>query len=312
MGVRLYVECQHRELDAVETATEDDFMFLRDFVHMALEDGNFASRFPILLKTFFSDWHSENIPGLERELKQIHAAFRKLPPEPPDGNWRAKLRQSGRTPKTLAEAYVDRDGAPLLERLIALAQTAREKGLPIQWGGELVSQATASNPEPQSRGLARASVTGKLDEVGSQLLLDDRLLAAAEVGDLALARAALADGASPNAIAIVRDEQSCSSSTPALYTACTRGDIAVVELLLSKGADPDGVFSRRGIVDFETRTCLIASLPHFDIASMLLKAGANPNLPSTWGEDRTTETSPLAHATGYPHLQELLRSHGAH
>jgi hypothetical protein len=85
----------------------------------------------------------------------------------------------------------------------------------------------------------------------------------------------------------------------------------MVKLLLDNGADPNGVFRRRGIIDFETRTCLIAAIPHFDIVSMLLVAGADPNLPSTWGEDRTTETSPLAHAQGNPALEQLLRSYGA-
>ena len=85
----------------------------------------------------------------------------------------------------------------------------------------------------------------------------------------------------------------------------------MVQLLLSNGADPNGVFRRRGIVDFETRTCLIAALPHFDIASNLLQAGADPNLPSTWGEDRTTETSPLAQAQANPTVAQLLRSYGA-
>src|SRR5262245_4176427 len=105
MGVRLYVENDHGELAAVETETEDDFMYFRDSVHLALEHGKFASRFPILMKTFLSDWEKEDGAGLERELKEIYAAFRKLPPIPPDGNWRAKLIRSGRKPETLAEVY---------------------------------------------------------------------------------------------------------------------------------------------------------------------------------------------------------------
>jgi hypothetical protein len=134
MGVRLYVENDRGELAAVETETEDDFMYFRDSVHLALEEGKFAGRFPILMKTFLSDWEKEDVAGLERELNEIHAAFRKLPPMPPDGNWRAKLMRSGRKPGTLAEVYLDKDGAPLIERLIALAQVARDNGLPIKWG----------------------------------------------------------------------------------------------------------------------------------------------------------------------------------
>jgi hypothetical protein len=301
MGVRLYVSNQLDELDAVETATEDDFMFFRDSVHLALEDGRFASRFPILFKTFFSDWHSEDVPGLERELREIHAAFGRLPPEPPDGHWRLKLRSSGRTPQTLAEVYIDKSGAPLLQRLIALAQTAREKGLPIRWGED--SQPVGDSP---------ASMVGPKEEPGKLLRgHDDLLLAAVEAGNLQSARAALAAGASPNATAVVQDESACCSSTPVLYVACSRGDAEMVQLLLAHGADPNGMLRRRGIIDFETRTCLIGAMPRLDIVSTLLQAGADPNLPSTWGEDRTTETSPLAHARDNPDLERLLRSYGA-
>ena len=83
MGVRLYVKSDHGELGVVETDTEDDFMYFRDSVHLALEDGKFAARFPILMKTFLSDWEKEDAAGLERELSEIHGAFRQLPPLPP-------------------------------------------------------------------------------------------------------------------------------------------------------------------------------------------------------------------------------------
>lgn len=310
MSVRLVVQDHEGELDAVETATEDDFMYFRDSVHMALEQGDFGARFPVLMKTFFSDWASEDVPALERELAEIRAAFRKMPPLPPDGNWRARLLRSGRTPKTLADVYVDRDGAPLLERLIELAQTARQNGLPVRWReadtrpfGPPGSATSASRP---------AAATGRPKEKPAQHSHgDELLLAAVQSGDLEAARAALATGASPNATAIERDEYASSSTTPALYAAVTRGDTAMVELLLSNGADPNATFERRGIIDFETRTCLIAALPHAGIASMLLRAEADPNLPGRWGEDRTTETSPLAHAHGNPALEGLLRSYGA-
>ena len=110
-------------------------MYFRDFVHLALEHGQFGGRFPTLMKAWFSDFERDDVPALEtRKLLEIHAAFGKLPPQPPDGNWRAKLIRSGRTPGTLAEVYLDKDGAPLIERLIGLARTARENKLPIRWG----------------------------------------------------------------------------------------------------------------------------------------------------------------------------------
>jgi hypothetical protein len=141
---------------------------------------------------------------------------------------------------------------------------------------------------------------------------DQLLLAAVRTGNLEAARTALVNGASPNAIANVNEtpEGGPWSRTPALYSAVTRGDAPMVELLLKNGADPNGAFERQSI-DFETIPSLVAALRHHDIAAMLLQAGADPTLPSTWGEDRTTYTFPLAHAKGNVELQKLLKSYGA-
>jgi ankyrin repeat protein len=180
----------------------------------------------------------------------------------------------------------------LLERLIALAQTAREHRLPIQWGSEEDTEGGSEEPAQLSKG-------------------DALLLAAVAAGDLEAARAALAAGASPNAIAKKQnDGRGPWSSTPALYAAVTAGDAPMVGLLLNHGADPDGEFERQS-TDFETIPSLVAALPRADIAAMLLQAGADPNLPSAWGEDRTTYTFPLAHAQGNVELEKLLKSYGA-
>jgi hypothetical protein len=139
---------------------------------------------------------------------------------------------------------------------------------------------------------------------------DDRLLRAVERGDLVQCRAALAEGASPNAIAAAQDERTWAKA-PALYVACKQGHAAIVELLLAEGADPDARFTRQGPLDLEGIPCLIAALPDVAIVAMLLNAGADPNLPSYWGEDCTTERSPLAHAAGNSQATALLSSYGA-
>jgi hypothetical protein len=229
MTIRLYVANDAGELDAVQTATEDDFMFFRDSVHLALEDGKFASRFPVFFKTFYSDWAREDVRELERELREIHAAFRQLPPNPPDVHWRRRLRHSGRSPASLAEVFVDVNGSPLIERLIALARIARKARLPMRWGDPL-------NPPAK---VLEAATQGAQDRADA---LNARLFAAVEHGDLKDAQDALASGASANATHDLKDEYSCTSSTPALYAACSGGDEPMVRLLLHNGADPNSLF----------------------------------------------------------------------
>ena len=133
MGVRLAVKSEGAELLAVETETEDDFMYFRDSICIALESNNFGSRFPVFQRKFFSDWEADEVAALEGELSCMHAEMRGLPPSPPDNNWASKLAMSGRQPETLAEVFLDKTGAPLLEGLVALARLARQKGLAINW-----------------------------------------------------------------------------------------------------------------------------------------------------------------------------------
>jgi hypothetical protein len=134
MGVRFSVKNGDAELGAVETETEDDFMYFRDAIHAALETGEYGSRFPVFMNKFFAGWEPAEVAAFKRELGQIHEAFRKLPPNSPDGNWSSKAALSGRGPETLAEVYVDKDGAPLIQGLITLAGLAQSKHAGIEWG----------------------------------------------------------------------------------------------------------------------------------------------------------------------------------
>lgn len=135
---------------------------------------------------------------------------------------------------------------------------------------------------------------------------DAILLSAVADGKLATARQALARGASPDAERVEREDNGCWQSTPALYLAAQSGNELMVRLLLKAGANPNAVWKRRGIVDFEEIPCLIAAFPHFEIVRLLLHGGSDPNKPSIWGEDRSNATSPLAHAQNFPEVQKLL------
>jgi hypothetical protein len=133
MGVHLAVTKNGAEIAAVETETEDDFMYFRDSICIALEGNDFGSRFPVLQRKFFADWEAGEIAALEQELSKMHAVMRALPPTPADGNWTSKLAMSGRKPETLAEVFIDKDGAPLVAGLLTLARLARENGVGIRW-----------------------------------------------------------------------------------------------------------------------------------------------------------------------------------
>jgi hypothetical protein len=110
------------ELDGVEVGGYDDFAAFRDAVHEHLEDGEWGCRYPILMnhEDARGTWSAEDAPGLQRELVAIRDEFRRLPPPGSDD-----------TPASLSEAFVDVDGEPLLDRLIALAQLSESAGAPI-------------------------------------------------------------------------------------------------------------------------------------------------------------------------------------
>jgi Immunity protein 70 len=133
MGVHLAVVKNGAVIAAVETQTEDDFMYFRDSISIALEGNDFGGRFPVFQRKFFNDWEAGEIAALEQELSKMHAVMRGLPPMPADGNWKSKLARSERKPETMAEVFIDKDGAPLVAGLLALARLARENGVGIRW-----------------------------------------------------------------------------------------------------------------------------------------------------------------------------------
>jgi len=117
------------ELDGVEVGGYDDFHLFRASVAEELEQGRWGSRFPALMLHSDSDgtWEPGEVHVLEAELATIKREFESLGPvDFPDG-WQAGLaRALGLKPRSRAECYVDVDGEPLLDRLIALARLAHE------------------------------------------------------------------------------------------------------------------------------------------------------------------------------------------
>jgi hypothetical protein len=122
-------------VDAVSTASTDDFYYFRDSVHAALEDGEFGSRFPLFMRRFEPDeWRAEEVAALQGELEAIAEAFRRLPPVPLDAHWESRAAASGTACESLYDVFVDAGGHPLLGRLIELCRAARRVKAPIVIG----------------------------------------------------------------------------------------------------------------------------------------------------------------------------------
>jgi hypothetical protein len=69
------------ELEGVEVGSNDDFHVLRATVADQLENGRWASRFPVLMSHSDSDgdWSPEEAATLGRELRTIETELRALP-----------------------------------------------------------------------------------------------------------------------------------------------------------------------------------------------------------------------------------------
>ena len=134
MGLYLCIFRDDVELDGVEVGSYADFGQFRDLIVAQLEDGEFGSRFPVLMSHSDCDgeWTPEEAESLREELAVIENEFRQLPPIPLDAGWKQETaRLFGIHPQTLYDCFFDVDGEPLLERLASLCSLARQDNLPI-------------------------------------------------------------------------------------------------------------------------------------------------------------------------------------
>lgn len=118
------------------------------------------------------------------------------------------------------------------------------------------------------------------------------LVPLAASGDMPALKAALPEGSSPDPEILAQP----------LYFAAQRGQEEAVRYLLSAGALPDSA------TDFGTVLGIAARNNHTGIVSILLEAGADPNLPG--GEDLLMPLHQAAER-GATEAARLLLSHGA-
>lgn len=140
MGLYLCVfssEAGDDEIDGVEVGSYDDFHDFRLAVAQGLENGQWGSRFPVLMSHPDSDgeWSPADAIALAGELQIIETEFAALPARrPAAGSWQDGVARSlGLAPKTLRECFIDVDGELLLERLRELALTAVKLDAPISF-----------------------------------------------------------------------------------------------------------------------------------------------------------------------------------
>ncbi len=134
MGLCLYVfgsdvgDDELEELAECDVGHYSDFACFRDTIALHLD----ASRFPTLMDHSDCDgeWTLAEIPVLERELLEIAAAFKKLPPEEPQDAFEhtAEYRTNARS---LYDCFHNVNGQNLFEALLELCSVARQHKRPI-------------------------------------------------------------------------------------------------------------------------------------------------------------------------------------
>ena len=135
MGLCLYVfdresggDEDPEELAECDVGHYSDFGCFRDTIVRHLG----ADAYPTLMQHSDCDgeWTLKEIPTLERELREIAARFKQLPPEAPVGAFEhtAEYRLSA---TSLYESFHDVNGTNLFEGLLDLCAVAREQGRPI-------------------------------------------------------------------------------------------------------------------------------------------------------------------------------------
>ena len=135
MGLYLAIfDYDENELDGVEVGLYADFKTFREAVAGSLENGVYGSRFPTLMLHTDCDgqWSPREAAALEKELKEIGARFRELPPIPLSSDWKNQVAETFSIQiQSLYDCFFDVDGEPLIDRLIGLSQLSQAKSLPI-------------------------------------------------------------------------------------------------------------------------------------------------------------------------------------
>jgi hypothetical protein len=134
MSLYLAILEDDNELEGLQVGFYSDFAWFRNAVTARLEGGAAGSRYPTLILHSDCDgeWSPRDAARLERELREIGARFRRLPPAPLHSDWQRQVAEEcGLRLDSLYDCFFDVDGEPLLERLIVMARLSQARRLPI-------------------------------------------------------------------------------------------------------------------------------------------------------------------------------------
>ena len=134
MSLYLCVFDDDEEVDGVAVGRYSDFGNFRDWIAVTLENGRAGARFPTVMLHSDCDgeWTVDECRLLGAELEIIGEELRTHPPTGSLSDWqRSVIARVGLEVKSLYDCFIDVDGVPLVERLLALARLAEGCGLAI-------------------------------------------------------------------------------------------------------------------------------------------------------------------------------------
>jgi hypothetical protein len=134
MSLYLCIFCGREEIAGADLGSYADFNAYRGYLIRHLESGRAGSRFPVLMlhSDCAGSWPPEECARLQGELQAIAAELARRPPVPWANDWPRQLAaESGWTPSSAAESFIDVDGEPLTSQLLRLATLAAERRLPL-------------------------------------------------------------------------------------------------------------------------------------------------------------------------------------
>jgi hypothetical protein len=133
MGLYLCVFRGDEELLGFDVGSYDDFERFRD--EARARDRRVFRRYGVLRVNMSptTHWSPRDAAKLASEVVHLREALRGVPARPfPPGSWQAaRAAELGLAPASLADCFIDLDGASLFDRLLALCHVAVEAREPI-------------------------------------------------------------------------------------------------------------------------------------------------------------------------------------